>query len=347
MQALLELDCMPAGMELSPAASEEQWQWITRVIDESDYYIVLIGGKYGSINTTSGQSYTEMEYRYALESGKPCIGFIIDKSIDLPASKVEADLDRRNRLKAFKDLVQTRLCKFWLGSADLGAKVSTSITQLIKRVPATGWIKADQAARTNNEAVLTLRNRVLELERELDAARWSGKPGLADLAQGDDPYELIFRIFTEQPPQHRQGIPVFERTLNAETRVKTTWNEIASVIGFVVLDDGDYHRINHFMVDYFATVISEQAGLTVSGWELAQETVTQIKIQLSSLGYIDVQIDETPTMYGSGPGEYGQTFALRRERWIPTPEGKLYFGRQTAIKRSNDHPKRLATDDPT
>jgi hypothetical protein len=55
MQALLELDCMPAGMELFPAASEDQWRWIKRVIDESDYYLVIIGGKYGSVHPETGQ----------------------------------------------------------------------------------------------------------------------------------------------------------------------------------------------------------------------------------------------------------------------------------------------------
>lgn len=37
IQALLELDCMPAGMELFPAANEQQWNWIRRITDESDY----------------------------------------------------------------------------------------------------------------------------------------------------------------------------------------------------------------------------------------------------------------------------------------------------------------------
>jgi len=30
MQALLELDCIPAGMELFPAANEDQWTLIRR-----------------------------------------------------------------------------------------------------------------------------------------------------------------------------------------------------------------------------------------------------------------------------------------------------------------------------
>ncbi|EQA2051359.1 DUF4062 domain-containing protein, partial [Escherichia coli] len=75
MQALLELDCMPAGMELFPATNSDQWSLIKKIIDDSDYYIVILAGRYGSIGP-DGISYTEMEYRYALETGKPVIGFI-------------------------------------------------------------------------------------------------------------------------------------------------------------------------------------------------------------------------------------------------------------------------------
>lgn len=37
MQALLELDCIPAGMELFPAADDDQWTLIKRVIEDCDY----------------------------------------------------------------------------------------------------------------------------------------------------------------------------------------------------------------------------------------------------------------------------------------------------------------------
>src|SRR5258708_5384955 len=75
MQALLELDCIPSGMELFPAANQDQWSLIQRVIGECDYYIVISAGRYGSIGPT-GQSYTEMEYRYAISINKPTIAFL-------------------------------------------------------------------------------------------------------------------------------------------------------------------------------------------------------------------------------------------------------------------------------
>jgi hypothetical protein len=63
-QTLMEMDCIPAGMELFPAMDEEQWHFIKRIIDDCDYYILVIGGRYGSMSK-EGVSYTEMEYDYA------------------------------------------------------------------------------------------------------------------------------------------------------------------------------------------------------------------------------------------------------------------------------------------
>ena len=140
MQALLELDCMPAGMELFPAANEEQWAWIERIINESDYYIVIIGGRYGSIHEESGHSFTEREYRYACEIGKPVIAFVHEKPASIQAGKTEQSDEGRDRLKDFRSLVQKKLCKYWNSPSDLGAKVSRGITQLMKHHQAPGWV---------------------------------------------------------------------------------------------------------------------------------------------------------------------------------------------------------------
>lgn len=64
IQALWELDCIPTGMEAFVASNEDQWSVIKRVIEECDYYVLIVGGRYGSVNS-DGVSYTEKEYRYA------------------------------------------------------------------------------------------------------------------------------------------------------------------------------------------------------------------------------------------------------------------------------------------
>jgi len=139
MQALLELDCMPAGMELFPAANEQQWNWIKKVINESDYYLVILGGRYGTLSETTGMSYTEMEYRYALEIGKPAIAFLHEDPAKIELGKSEQTDQSKKKFAQFRDYLQQRLCKYWNSPADLGAKVSRSITQLIKHHPTQGW----------------------------------------------------------------------------------------------------------------------------------------------------------------------------------------------------------------
>jgi hypothetical protein len=106
MQALLELNCMPAGMELFPAANEDQWNWIKKVVDESDYYMVIIGGRYGTISERTGISYTEMEYRYAVEVGKPIIGFLHEDPKQIPLGKCETNPDIVKKLENFRALVE-------------------------------------------------------------------------------------------------------------------------------------------------------------------------------------------------------------------------------------------------
>ena len=44
MQAILVLDCFPAGMELFPASDKKHWDIIKKVIDDSDIYLMVLGG---------------------------------------------------------------------------------------------------------------------------------------------------------------------------------------------------------------------------------------------------------------------------------------------------------------
>ena len=101
MHALLELDCMPSGMELFPAANESQWNLIQKVIDDCDYYILILGGRYGSIGP-DGFSYTEMEYRYALSTKKPIIAFVHREPGKIASEKSEISLEGKKKLIDFR-----------------------------------------------------------------------------------------------------------------------------------------------------------------------------------------------------------------------------------------------------
>ena len=147
-QALLECNCIPAGMELFPASNKQSWEIIKKVIDESDFYLLIVAGRYGTRGTNDeGKKvgYTEMEYDYAVGIGKPIIAFIHSRIGDLKAKQVEDTKIGKIRLQKFKDKITStgRNVKFWCDKAELISGIKTSIPAMIEDYPANGWVRGD------------------------------------------------------------------------------------------------------------------------------------------------------------------------------------------------------------
>jgi uncharacterized protein (TIGR02391 family) len=141
-QAVMELDCIPAGMEAFPAIDEEQFEFIKRVIDNCDYYLLIIGGRYGSMSKT-GVSYTEMEYDYAVSKGIKAIVLLHKEPGLLPLNKSEQTQEARKKLDTFRAKVSKgRLVKFWNNADELPGLVASSLSITIKNYPAVGWVRA-------------------------------------------------------------------------------------------------------------------------------------------------------------------------------------------------------------
>jgi hypothetical protein len=98
MQALLSLDHFPAGMDLFPASDEDQLALIKGVIDDSDYYVLVVGGRYGSVSAT-GISYTEAEFDYAFAANKPILAFIHEDPNVIPAGKLTRMINFENSFR--------------------------------------------------------------------------------------------------------------------------------------------------------------------------------------------------------------------------------------------------------
>ena len=210
MQALLELDCIPAGMELFPAADDDQWTLIKRAIDDCDYYIVIIAGRYGSIGPDD-KSFTQMEYEYAISRNKPVIAFLHKEPGKLPADNTEREPEQAKKLEAFRKLAKKKVVRDWTTSADLGAVVGRSLTKLIKSHPATGWVKADSLlSQEATQEILALRRQVAELQRTLKTVQTTDRKETAPLAQGEDQFEIeyTFRAYGGHYGRHSASYSV-------------------------------------------------------------------------------------------------------------------------------------------
>lgn len=137
MQKLLEMDCIPAGMELFPAADDDAWTLIQNVIDECDYYILILAGRYGSTDE-DGMGFTEKEYRYAVEKGKPIVAFLHSSPGKLVSDNCELTEKGRKRLEAFRELAKKKICKFWSNADELAAVVTVAMVHTRNRNPGFG-----------------------------------------------------------------------------------------------------------------------------------------------------------------------------------------------------------------
>lgn len=141
-EILLMADCIPAGMEAFVAANDEQFEVIKKVIDLCDYYVLIIGGRYGSISPVTGISYTEMEYDYAVTQNIPILVFAIDESVKLSADKKESDKHMEDKLKAFRlKTLSNRMASLWKNTDELGTKILGSIAKAKEEIIRPGYVR--------------------------------------------------------------------------------------------------------------------------------------------------------------------------------------------------------------
>jgi hypothetical protein len=220
IQALLETKCIPLGMELFPAASIEQWELIKRVIDECDYYIVVLAGRYGS-KSDNGIGFTEMEYDYATEIGKPVIGFCHKSPETLPGIKLDKDDKGRQQFKLFAEKVKKKLCRFWTSSADLGSAVKSAILHELEYNPKPGWVRADVVP--NSQMVDKLKQRVADLEEKIKIA----KSKSSQHPEGADACMLEFRVdYAFKQRRLAQEYP--EKSFLHQ--IETTWDSVLLIL---------------------------------------------------------------------------------------------------------------------
>lgn len=310
VQALLELDCFPAGMEMFPATNDAAWDLIRGVIDDSDYYCLIIGGRYGSIDE-EGVGYTEKEYDYAVSIGMPVVAFLHKNPGAIPQEKSEASEKGRERLSAFRAKVEAaHHCKYWETADELGGRVSRAIVALRKTHPAEGWVPGTFATDGSlNLEVATLRARVAELEAELTkkAADEPNAPS-ATIAGGED--EVDFMVYVKRPSG---GNP---------EPIRTSWDNILKYVGPTLLPEcSEDDFLERLKLCFFHSAKQQiNDDVEYKGMVIPHVVNDQVKIQLRALGQMV-------------PGTKRRTVSDRRTYWKLTPSGEARLLAIQAIQK--------------
>lgn len=230
VQAILLSQHIPAGMELFSAQNKTQLQVIRNWIEESDIYMLLLGGRYGSIDPESGLSYTEVEYRYALELGKPVFALVmhkelLDKKLRSEGSSV-LELDHQDKYKAFRALVSQHVYREFSNLDQLAHYTENSITNLINdnKYDIKGWIKNNK----NYYSKLNIPPNVdiygVRITKPVNDDRLNNPVQITGTFKKNPPKGLFYCI--EYNPQIRSYWPKNEIDFDEETG---SWSTIAGM----------------------------------------------------------------------------------------------------------------------
>jgi len=305
---LLQLDCIPAGMELFPAADEEQLEFIKKIIDDCDYYLLIIGGRYGSVGK-DGVSFTEKEYDYAVSKGIKVIALIHAEPSKIPVAKVDTDRKKKKSLEAFRKKVKSgRLVKTWSSVDELTSQVMQAVTFAIKTYPAPGWVRGGMTGNTE------LLQKVEQLRTENDRLRAEADQKRAPewLADGDQEVEIA----AQQAIRFHNQV-----TWMPMKPVKLTWGEVLSVITPRMLTP-QYELVISGLLGRHCGQKQGVIGRSTDDFQLLDESLQKVKLQLHALGYVVVYVPQ------------GQSTLA----WSLTPRGQARGIELTAVKSGLKHP---------
>lgn len=276
-QTLMEMDCIPAGMELFPAADEEQWEFIKKVINDCDYYLLIIGGRYGSLSE-EGISYTEKEYDYAVEIGLKVVALIHGTPEKLPKEKTENDPGLLEKLNSFRDKVsKNRLIKYWDKPEELAGMVALSLQKTIKTFPAKGWTRAGGPSTQHLlEEINDLRKENIELKSKIISQENLTKYAIEDIAGLDDQYLVNGK--------YKWGTGNF-----ANWKLKISWRAIFSLISPYLAQYPNQDTVKNKLT----ASLFNKTGTTGYSATIDDQDFQTIAIQLKALGLVETKYNKT------------------------------------------------------
>lgn len=310
IHTILDLQHIPAGMELFPATDMEQLDYIKRIIDGCDYYVLIIGGRYGSLDP-EGISYTEREYDYAVEAGKFVIAFIHSDVGDIPSKFVDVEEGQRQALEQFRDKVgRGRLVRFWKSREALQMVVVKALAHAFANHPQIGWIRGDEAA---SQPILQQSNKLLQenadLKKRLVALERASQPNMSNLADFEDSFLVRYT--------YKSGYGT--RFTYPETSHPLTWKQI--FLG-IASELGTAGRTTLAITSGVSLALKEFAGRGPIH-DLNSMDDVRIRTQLEALGLVKIYM-------GKGvDGKYHEYVSL-------TDQGRQRFMELTAIRKDAD-----------
>lgn len=273
-EAVAKAGFVAEGMEIFPASSQSQMDFITRVIDRCDYYVLIVAGKYGSISE-NGKSYTEEEYEYAVSKGIPVLSLVHQNPESLAKDKTETEPALQAKLADFATRVaKEAVVDYWNTPDEAATKALAALSQAVVSHPGVGWTRASAVA---GEDLLREINELRKDKEQLEErvrnfdARVSDVFSDLDLASLDE--EFTIRIVG-----HSTGF-------KTSTSISLSWGEILRVIGPNFRTYAHTHAAENALSSYIRTDVNKK-WINV---EINSRDAEKILMHLEVTGFLEAK----------------------------------------------------------
>jgi Domain of unknown function (DUF4062) len=308
-ETLAKAGYIPAGMELFPAADQQQLEFIKRAIDRCDYYVVIVGGRYGSL-ADDKISFTEKEYEYAISRQIPILAFLHGQPEKIEVGKTDRDETQAKRLEAFRErLAAGRVVDFWSDPQELCTKIVIAVTQATNLSPGLGWIRGDQA----------IDPKVLQ---DMERLRLENADLRKQLHKNESTVELSFPRHLASP-YDKFDFPILEDGTKKEFLISETWQKVFLRGGHQMQLESPEDKIVSAIIR--GLVRHHKPEEYSESAQYSFKEPFKVKFHLEALGLIRV----------TSKGSYPNAFLT----WILTEKGRRMLAEFLAVKKSNKKPK--------
>lgn len=219
VEAVLAAGHIPAGMELFTAGDKSQLETIKRWINDADAFLLILGGRYGSIEPTSKKSYVELEYLHAIERKLPHFALILnDKAIDEKVKKLGTEAieqDNPSLHKRFKASILKKICSFVEDHKDIKIETQRSLARIYEDNPSAGWTPIKEAGDPSASAA-----EIAALAKEN-----------AELTKQKTKLETKLQDLTKSPEEENTNrfVKIQKALLNTPVKYKTTQTDVYTI----------------------------------------------------------------------------------------------------------------------
>lgn len=288
-KVILDLYHLPVGMEMFSADDDDQWKIITDAIDVSDYYVLIIGHRYGSL-TSKGISYTEKEFNYAKSKKIPIISFIRERNAPVSNDDRETVPESLIKLDKFIEKAKNgKMCAFWTDISDLERQIAVALPKSFARHKGVGWVRGDTKSEHIAEEIAKLseENRKLREENErlkqsVSTKRPILKVSLNGISNIDQDEEETLEIRWKKLREDYLYIKPEKRIKSLGLKKTSDDNSSALLIGFAKVDDfiDEYNNNLELITDD----VLGQHHCALRDYHFIEMGNGQLSIEVSNLG---------------------------------------------------------------